>query len=108
MINLCIHLFSSLSRWILDAILSGGVGTKLSIVIVKVLLLSMVPSVLHRFKCAVRQLNLSKLCQSDKSMTSFAPSLKIQVYDNHIVSKVVRKLSETRQKLVMFNFYHYT
>ena len=30
-------------------------------------------------------LNLSRLCQSDKSMTSFAPSLKIQVYDDHIV-----------------------
>ena len=42
-------------------------------------------------------LNLSKLCQtqSDKSMTGFAPSLKIQVYDDHIVCKVVINWSKT-------------
>ena len=40
-------------------------------------------------------LDLSNLCQSDKSMTSFALSLKIQVYDDHIVCKVVINLSKT-------------
>ena len=44
-------------------------------------------------------LNLSKLYQIDKSMTGFAPSLKIQVNDDHNVCKVVRNLSETHQKL---------
>ena len=34
-----------------------------------------------------------KLCQSDKSMTGFTPSLKIQVYEDHIVCKVVINLS---------------
>ena len=53
-------------------------------------------------------LDLSNLCQSDKSVTSFAPSMKIQVYDDHIVCKVVRNLSETLQKLVMFIFFYYT